>query len=419
MIGEVDADSATGDRQLKIAGHDGTTRTTWIDGDSSGNVTMPAEIAAATLDISGNADIDGTLEADAYTLGDAAFIKLAGTNFTGSLLLGHATSGTLDAASNNTGVGINTLQSLTTGDNNTAIGQAAGYAISTASDCVAVGTTSLRYANAQYNTAVGSQVLKADASAMTKNTGIGALALIACTGDFNTALGYAAGFNITSGDGNVIIGKVNADSATGDRQLKIAGHDGTTTTTWIDGDSSGNVIMPADVTLGDDLVLDSDSCVLKFGDDQDVTLTHTDGTGLTLNSTSKLCFYDTALSIHSSTDGQLDLIADTEIQIAATTIDINGAIDVSGNATFGGLVDVNGVADGLVIDADGDTTISSPTDDQIDFEISGADDFTMTANTFTILSGSTIAIAAGGAITNAGSMAPDITSTGKALVFGF
>ena len=31
----------------------------------------------------------------------------------------------------------------------------------------------------------------------------------------------------------------------------------------------------------------------------------------------------------------------------------------------------------------------------------------------------TIAILAGGAITNAGSMAPDITSTGKAMVLGF
>ena len=65
----------------------------------------------------------------------------------------------------------------------------------------------------------------------------------------------------------------------------------------------------------------------------------------------------------------------------------------------------------LVIDADGDTTISSPTDDQIDFEISGADDFTMTANTFTILAGSTIV--------NSGTMSPDISSTGKILVMGF
>ena len=51
----------------------------------------------------------------------------------------------------------------------------------------------------------------------------------------------------------------------GDRQLKIAGYDGSSTTTWVDGDSSGNLIFPADVTLGDDLLLDSDSCVLKFG----------------------------------------------------------------------------------------------------------------------------------------------------------
>ena len=73
----------------------------------------------------------------------------------------------------------------------------------------------------------------------------------------------------------------------------------------------------------------------------------------------------------------------------------------------------------LTLDADSDTSITASTDDQIDFEIAGADDFTMTANTFTILSGSTIAIAAGGAITNAGTMAPDIVSSGKTVVFGF
>jgi len=53
-------------------------------------------------------------------------------------------------------------------------------------------------------------------------------------------------------------------------------------------------------------------------------------------------------------------------------------------------VDVNGTADAIILDADGDTTISSPTDDQIDIEIAGSDDFTFTANTFTALSGSSI-----------------------------
>ena len=43
----------------------------------------------------------------------------------------------------------------------------------------------------------------------------------------------------------------------------------------------------------------------------------------TIGTNNKLQFRDTGLYINSSTDGQLDLVADTEIQIAATTIDIN------------------------------------------------------------------------------------------------
>ena len=45
----------------------------------------------------------------------------------------------------------------------------------------------------------------------------------------------------------------------------------------------------------------------------------------------------------------------------------------------------------LIFDADGDTSITADTDDQIDIKIAGADDFQFTANTFTAQSGSTIA----------------------------
>ena len=58
-----------------------------------------------------------------------------------------------------------------------------------------------------------------------------------------------------------------------------------------------------------------------------------------LSTTEKIQFRDTAIYINSSTDGQLDLVADTEIQIAATTIDMNGAVDVSGTLSFGSLSD--------------------------------------------------------------------------------
>jgi hypothetical protein len=62
----------------------------------------------------------------------------------------------------------------------------------------------------------------------------------------------------------------------------------------------------------------------------------------------------------------------------------------------------------LILDADADTSITADTDDQIDFEIAGADDFRMTANTFSILSGSTLALDAGAAITFGSGVALDM-----------
>ena len=56
-------------------------------------------------------------------------------------------------------------------------------------------------------------------------------------------------------------------------------------------------------------------------------------------------------------------------------------------------------------DADQDTKIQveeSSDEDTIRFDIAGAEDFTMTANTFTVLSGSTLAVASGATIANSG-----------------
>lgn len=80
-----------------------------------------------------------------------------------------------------------------------------------------------------------------------------------------------------------------------------------------------------------------------------------------------------------------------EAELASLTI--NGQVITATSLLLeeSAVVDLNGNADALVLDADQDTTISAPTDDQIDIEISGADDFRFTANTFTALSGSSIA----------------------------
>ena len=130
----------------------------------------------------------------------------------------------------------------------------------------------------------------------------------------------------------------------------------------------------------------------------------------------------TAITLGDSSD-VFTLTSGAQITIASGATILN-----SGTATgfaAAGALDLNGAV--LTLDADGNTTITADTNDQIDIAIAGADDFQMTANTFTILSGSTlsaasggtVAIAAGGAITNAGTMAPDISSTGKAMILGF
>jgi hypothetical protein len=92
-----------------------------------------------------------------------------------------------------------------------------------------------------------------------------------------------------------------------------------------------------DVTLTQDLELQHDGATLSFGADNDVTLTHVHDTGLTLSGSRQLQFGDSGTYIHQSADGVLDLVSDTEIEINATTIDINGNVEISGTATTTGV----------------------------------------------------------------------------------
>jgi len=67
---------------------------------------------------------------------------------------------------------------------------------------------------------------------------------------------------------------------------------------------------------------------------------------------------------------------------------------LSGNLVTPGTLDVNGQE--LILDADADTSITADTDDQIDIKVAGADDFRITANTLTALSGSSVVVPDGG-----------------------
>ena len=75
---------------------------------------------------------------------------------------------------------------------------------------------------------------------------------------------------------------------------------------------------------------------------------------VTLATDKKVKLRDDAIYINSSADGQLDLVADTEIQIAAPTVDINGAVALDGAITGATNITLTGV-----LDSAGDSIFSS------------------------------------------------------------
>ncbi len=94
----------------------------------------------------------------------------------------------------------------------------------------------------------------------------------------------------------------------------------------------------------------ADASVLYFGADQDVTLTHVADAGLLINTTMYLSFRDNALKISSTVDGQMDIDADTELEIATATLDLNGILDVSGVSTMADEVDITKSTVGTALD---------------------------------------------------------------------
>ncbi len=158
----------------------------------------------------------------------------------------------------------------------------------------------------------------------------------------------------------------------------------------------GTSITIGDATAGTDITVtfdgESNDGVFKWMEDEDYFEFSDD---ILIASTEKLQFRDTAIYINSSADGQLDLVADTEIQIAATTVDINGAVDVSGNLSVGGNLDVTGTfdlsdsnftnagniqLDSISGDSDTNTSITFSGSDVITVATGGTTSFTVDAS---------------------------------------
>ena len=127
--------------------------------------------------------------------------------------------------------------------------------------------------------------------------------------------------SITSGFGAIDNGASNIRSAT------------ITAETAFVPDASGGADLGTTALEFNDAFF-NDGAVINFGDDQDVTLTHTADTGLTLNSTMKLMFNDASQFIQGTSATVLSIGATDEIDLTATAVDLNGTLNVSGVATF-------------------------------------------------------------------------------------
>ena len=180
--------------------------------------------------------------------------------------------------------------------------------------------------------------------------------------------------NGTSGSQNILI-KQGAGAG-----AAVTIPNGDTKVVSLDGGGSGAIVTDVlaslsvvDLKVQDDLSFTSDSAVVSFGADADTTLTHTDGTGLTLNSTNKLCFNDASQFIQGASGTVLDIAATDTIELTATNIAVVGTMGATGKITADAGIDIDNInIDGttialssgdLTVDVAGDIILNADGDD--------------------------------------------------------
>ena len=303
---------------------------------ADGVLTVAGELDAATLDISGNADIDGTLEADAITVDGTTLAEFIAD-----------TAGAMVSSNTETGITV-TYQD---GDNT----------IDFAVDAAQTGITSI------YNTSLaigyGSSHANIDFGTDNRITfdidGTSQVILLdgvfRPTTDSDVDLGASAKYwKDAYIDTITTTGLVTAGG-------RLITDDATEATSTTDGSlqTDGGLSVVKDAVFGDDVKLLSDAAVISFGANSEVTVTHVHDTGLLLNSTMQLQFNDASQYINAPSATVLDINATDEIELNATLADVNANLDVSGTYTGGGLMTTGG---NIVIPNAGNIGSASDTD---------------------------------------------------------
>ena len=322
-----------------------------IDTSGQRNLTITGELDAASLDISGNADIDGTTNLDAVDIDGAVQIDntvTVGVDDTGyDVKFFGATSGAY----------------LLWDESADKLLTAGGAVVDIVKDKLLIGGTAVTTTAAELNvldavtagTATASKAIVLDS-----NKDIGTIRNLTIDGVFTDG-------NYTfDTSGNVSgLGTVASGAITSSGIIKTDSTTAATTTTDGSLQTDGGLSVVLDAVFGNDVKLLSDSAVLVFGAGSDITLTHTNDVGLTLNGTSKLMFNDASQFIQGASATVLDIAATDEIELTATLIDVVGNFANSGTIASTGVITANAgvVVDNITIDgteidlSSGDLTI--------------------------------------------------------------
>ena len=160
--------------------------------------------------------------------------------------------------------------------------------------------------------------------------------------------------------------------------------DTTEATSTTDGSlqTDGGLSVAKDAVIGDDLKLLSDSAVLSFGADSDVSLTHVADTALLLNAAMRLQFRDSGLYIGSNADGDLDIVSDGTA-VDSINLESAGGITLdAGTAGSGIIYEDDGTEMARIHNSSSNVILETKVSDA-DFSIKGNDGgSTITALTF-------------------------------------
>ena len=139
------------------------------------------------------------------------------SNFSNSLIVGHETTGTLDAASNNIAIGIDAMSNITTADNGVFIGYQTGQYLTTGFVGTGIGYQCLKGLDGKppgnYNTAAGSNCVP---SLGASPSPVASASWVTCLGAYCgfskttygslTAAGYQSGYSETTATNNSYLG---------------------------------------------------------------------------------------------------------------------------------------------------------------------------------------------------------------------